>query len=150
MRRAEWVGRTLSLAGYDYRDLDVEEPGWRTRTTNSYPRGYIRNLDPGYFRPYPIPTAAGTVKLTVVRLPLEAMTSDGDEPEINRRYHLALLDWVYYRCYAKNDADAFDPKKSKEGLDAFEREFGTKERASAMEEEWQRQTLPYDYADGTY
>jgi len=150
LRRAEWVGRTLPLTPYDYRDLDREESGWRTRTITSNPRGYIRNLDSGKFRPYPICTVAGTIKLTVVREPIAPMDTPEDIPEIGARYHMALLDWVFFRAYSKKDSQAFDPKLAAAHLEAFSAEFGTREKASAVEEEWQRLTLPFDDAYGSY
>jgi hypothetical protein len=154
VRRALMAGRTLPLCPMDYRDLDLEQPGWQTRTGQVV--GYVRGLDTGKFRPYRIPTTASmangsTVDLLVVREPLRPMSQDDQNaaPEINPRYHLALLDWVYWRAYSKKDSEAYDPKLSAEHLAVFEAEVGTREKASAMEEEYQRLTEPNDM-DGNY
>lgn len=155
VRRALMAGRTIPLDPMDYRDLDVEQPGWQSRTGQVI--GYVRGVDTGKFRPFRIPTTASmtngsTIDLLVVREPLRAMSQDDQDaaPEINPRYHLALLDWVYWRCYSKKDSEAYDPKLAAQHLADFEAEFGTREKASAMEEEYQRITLPDNYLDGTY
>lgn len=155
VRRALMAGRTLPLEPMDYRDLDVYQPGWQSRTGQV--TGYVRGLDNGQFRPYRIPIASqlvngSTVDLLVVREPLRLMAQDDqdDEPEINARYHMALLDWVYWRAYSKKDSEAYDPKLAAQHLAVFEAEFGTREKASAMEEEYQRLTLPDNDLDGTY
>lgn len=155
VRRALMAGRTIPLCGMDYRDLDEDQPGWQSRTGQVI--GYVRGLDTGKFRPYRIPTTASlaagsTVDLLVVREPLNPMSQAdaSDEPEINSRYHLALLDWVYWRAYSKKDSQAYDPKLAAEHLAMFEAEFGTREKAAALEEEYQRLTLPDNYLDGTY
>lgn len=154
VRRALMAGRTIPLCPMDYRDLDVDQPGWQSRTGQVV--GYVRGLDSGKFRPYRIPTTASlvngsTVDLLVVREPLRPMGQEDtdDEPEINSRYHLALLDWVFWRAYSKKDSEAYDPKLAAQHLAMFEAEFGTREKSAAMEEEYQRLTEPNEL-DGNY
>lgn len=148
LRRVKLAGRTLPLEALDYRDLDYRAPGWETHTGTV--QGYVRGLDTGKFRPYRIPTTAGTVTLTVVREPLVAMTSPNHSPEINARYHLSLIDWVAFRAYSKKDAQVYSPDEAAKHLAMFEAEFGTRERANALEEEWQRNNNPHNDADGTF
>jgi len=155
VRRALMAGRNPPLEPGDYRDLDQCQPGWQARTGQV--NSYVRGLDTGKFRPYRIPTTASlangsTVDLTVIREPLTPMdqNSPNVEPEINARYHMALLDWVYWRAYSKKDSEAYDPKLAAEHLAIFEAEFGTRERASALEEEYQRIQLPQGDLEESY
>lgn len=148
LRRVKLAGRTLPLRPIDYRDLDECAPGWESHTGTV--EGYVRGLDTGKFRPYRIPTSAGTVTLTVVREPLVPMTGPNQSPEINARYHLSLLGWVGYRAYTKKDAQVYSPDEAAVHLAEFEAEFGTRERANALEEEWQRNHQPHDGEDGTF
>lgn len=148
LRRVKLAGRTLPLRAVDYRDLDRCAPGWESHTGTV--EGYVRGLDTGKFRPYRTPTSAGTVTLTVVREPLVAMTGPNDAPEINPRYHLGLIDWMAYRAYMKKDAEVYSPDEAAQHLALFEAEFGTREKANALEEEWQRNNNPHDDADGTF
>ena len=141
VRRAKLVGRTLPLTRMDFRDAPL---GWEDHT--GQPTGYVAGVDTGKFRIYRTPTAPYNgmfVDLMVVREPLADM-AQGDSPEIALRYHMALLDWVSHRAYLKHDSQTYDPEESAKALATFEREFGTKERSSALEEEWVRNNLPED------
>lgn len=84
-----------------------------------------------------IPKVAQTIRMTVVREPLNEMKSLSDEPELAKRYHMQLLEYVYYRAYLKHDSEAENVGLAKLHYDNFEREFGSKELASSLEEEWQ-------------
>lgn len=151
IRKASLVGRSLPLEPVDYRDMDQCSPGWESHSGTI--ASYVRGLDTGKFRPYRIPAAANNgnfIDFVVVRQPLAEMAGPGDSPEINARYHRALLDWVCYRAYSKKDTETEDEGRALKHLATFEAEFGTREKASALEEEWQRNNLPYDYRDGTY
>lgn len=148
LRRVKLAGRSQPLKPMDYRDLDECRPGWEASTGSV--SGYVRGLDSGKLRPYPIPTTAGTVGLLVVREPLEPLADPNDEPEIAARYHLALLDWVSYRAYMKKDTEALDPEAAAKHLGLFEAEFGTRKQSAALEEEWARNNLPFDGQDGSY
>ena len=54
-----------------------------------------------------------TVNLAVFRLPLVAITDDGDQAlEIDEQHHEHLLLWVKHRAYDKQDAETFDRRKS--------------------------------------
>jgi len=144
VRQVRLVGRTLPLCRADFRDMPY---GWDTAT--GQPIGYVAGLDTGKLRIWRTPTVTYNgqfVDLMVVREPLTAMEQD-DAPEIALRYHAALLDWVSHRAYMKHDSQTYDPEESMKALATFEREFGTKERSSALEEEWVRNNLPQDESD---
>lgn len=68
-------------------------------------------------RVYPIPSAeyAGTtIKLRVLRTPLEPLTPENLEavPEIPPAHHLDMLDWAAYLAFRIADVDAGDEKKA--------------------------------------
>lgn len=115
---------------------------WESETGT--PSHYVTDYQSGAIRLYPSPTVNDDLLLTVTRLPLKDMASGEDKPEIREEYHDALVQWVLYRAYGKQDADIFDPAKAAKALALFEREFGRK--SSARNEEWTRQRHEIDAA----
>lgn len=132
LRRVKMTGVSQKLRPVSYKDLDTHQPDWQDETGE--PRHYVPDMDTDLFRPYPTPEVAGTVRLTVVRLPLAPMVDDGDVPEVKPHLHESLLDWVCHRAYSKQDADTQDDEKAAIYLARFELEFGKK--SSAVDEEW--------------
>lgn len=86
------------------------------------------------------PASDDTLLLTVIRMPLNPMARDTDEPEIRLHHHRNLLDWVEYRAYSVHDADRFDPDGAARGYARFEASFG--ERPSANVQRKQRRKTP--------
>jgi len=115
--------------------LDSTRPGWEVEIGD--PTAYLTDYQTGYIRLYPTPTKDADLLMTVSRLPLNALEGDSDEPEIRKDYHPALVQWMLYKAYAKQDVDLFDPRKSSLALAEFEKEFGRK--VSARNETWQRE-----------
>jgi hypothetical protein len=70
---------------------------------------------------------------------------DGELPV---RYKYALIQWMIYRAYEKQDSETNDPEKSAAGLAKFEAEFGVK--MSAQNEQYENEQEGYDPDDGTY
>lgn len=132
IRRAKLKGRAQPLARVSYKDLDQCAPDWEDEVGE--PRGFIPDMDTDKFRPYPTPTEAGIVRLTVVRLPMANMEELDDTPEIKLHLHESLLYWMLYRAYSKQDSETKDDKKATTNLALFENEFGKK--SSAMDETW--------------
>jgi hypothetical protein len=97
---------------------------------------YVTDCQTGVVRLYPTPTVDDSILLTVQRYPLDAMAADTDEPEIRTDAHYALVQWMLYRAYNKQDADGFNPQKAKTALAEFESEFGR--RSSARNEAWRK------------
>lgn len=145
IRRARLVGRSGQLGRISTKELDARAPDWEDETGE--PRGYVPDYQTGKFRPYPTPTDAGTVKLTVARLPLADM-GDGDSPEIASRFHEGLIDWMLHRYYSTLDADVQDPKKAAAHLAKFEEEFGKK--STAQDEVWLSLNADYLQDEGNY
>lgn len=67
---------------------------------------------------YPIPDAAGWIRMYVYRRPLGEVTCDS-ELEISSYYHLNLLNWVKYRTATKQDGEIFEGPKAMEFRQAF-------------------------------
>jgi hypothetical protein len=67
---------------------------------------------------YPIPDAAGWIRLYVYRRPLEDVTCDS-ELEIPSYYHINLLNWVKYKYHMIQDSEIFDGTKAIEFRQAF-------------------------------
>lgn len=102
--------------------LDVLMPGWRERTGR--PRYAVQG--DASLRLAPTPEVDGTLYLEGYRLPVSKLKEDEDEPEINAAHHRHLVYWVLHRAFNVPDAERFDPKRSAESLDAFERYFGSR------------------------
>lgn len=84
-----------------------------------------------------------TVNLSVFRLPITAITDDGDQEfEIAEHHHEHLLLWVKHRAYSKQDAETFDRTKAKELDEAF-REYC--ERAKSGQNRLRRVPTPVAY-----
>lgn len=153
IRRAKLAASAVPLAPVDYRDLDRSRHGWQSQTGT--PTHHVRGLEslgqPLAFRPYPVPTATGTVTLVIVREPLEPMAADGDEPEIEARWHEDLVHWAMYRGFSRPDADFYDADKALGYYARFEAIFGTREAAIAAEAQAEREMAnPMPYAVGTF
>lgn len=132
VRRATIDGQSRPLVRLHVRDLDPRGSEWQSETGDV--DGWVVGMDTGMLRLYRTPTANGTIRLTVQRLPLNDLANNNDEPEIEERQHMALLDWMEYRYYSTADAEIRDDTKAQAALAAFEREFGPP--ATAIEEAW--------------
>ena len=113
--------------------LDEEELGWEDHIGS--PTHYLMDYETGFLRLYPTPVVDTEVRMTVLHLPVDEMSSDSDTPKIKKTSHPALVQWMLHRGYAIQDADSFDPQKSARALAEFEKEFGKK--ASLRNETWQ-------------
>lgn len=133
IRRAIIDGQSQQLVRIHHRDLDAAGSEWMTEQGDI--DGWVVGLDTGKLRLYRIPRAAGVARLTVQRLPLTDMTDvAAHSPEIDSRYHEALVSWMVYRFYATNDAETKDDAQAAVALGEFEREFGP--AMPAIEEAW--------------
>lgn len=92
------------------RGIDLTETGT--------PRYLILGMDHEYARLVPIPDTAGTLTMTVQRLPNE-IESTGDDLEIHAQHHRYLLLWAQHLAHLKQDAEAYDRGRS----EAFREEF---------------------------
>lgn len=76
------------------------------------------------------PTEAQTVRLLCVRLPLNPMASDTDEPEIRRYLQRYLTEWALHRFYLRSDAETFNEGAATRHETNFERRFGRRPSAN--------------------
>lgn len=144
VRKASVDSNPLFLKRISRKELDGLGSGWLTETGEVM--AFVPDMDTQALRLYRIPEASDTMRLTVVRLPLDDMAATDDEPEIHERYHLALVEWMVYRYYATADQDMRDPKGASDALAAFESEFGTV--MPAAEEQWAQEHYAFQDDDG--
>lgn len=128
-RTATFVLTPISMSA-----LSDDADGWETEIGE--PTHYVPDYQTGAIRLYPSPSRSGTVYLSVRRLPFDDLSADDDIPELRSETHPALVQWMLYRAYSKQDSDMFDPSKASRALAEFEKEFGRK--SSSRNETWAR------------
>ena len=146
IERAYLDTSAIALSKTSFHELDELSGTWPTESGT--PTQYIQDMDhasaagtlENRLTLYPIPTVTETLSLTVYRLPMVEMSSDGDEPEIPPHLHLNLVDWMCHRAYMKGDADTLDTGKALVFERRFEKRFGP--RPSARLVEWRRKQRP--------
>jgi hypothetical protein len=114
-------------------EMDLERSGWRTHT-HGEPRYYVVDFTTGYLTVYPKPDAAYTIKLTVNRYPITAMstTSMSSSPEIDSKYHNMIIDGICAQAYLKNGEQTYDPKKSAVHMGLFTKAIADIRRKNSM------------------
>lgn len=116
--------------------MDVFMPGWHASASAARPSKLVAGLSVGALHLWPTPSQAGQVKLHVLRMPIKKLANDGDKPEIRPELHPALVDWMLYRAYSRDDSDLHNDSKAAIALARFEAEFGRK--TSGRNEAWVR------------
>ena len=134
IRRARSSLSSRPLVKRCVRDMDDQFSGWDSSSSTSIPSVIVVDYETNRIRLHPAPAENGTLYLTVVREPLTELENSKDEPEINRRHHHGLVEWIKYRAFNASDSDLYNPKKASEALAEFEREFGPP--VSAAEEQF--------------
>lgn len=128
------ISARMASAAYQLMPITLSCLPYQWEALSGAPTNYVTDYQSGAIRLFPAPIVDDTLILTVRRLPLMDMEDDDDEPEIRPEYHQALVHWMLYRAYSKQDADMLDPQKAARSLAEFEREFGR--RHSARNEQW--------------
>ena len=122
-----WTGTSYGLAWESLTGtptriaIDAQASGWTARLV-------------------PAPTVSDTLRLQVYRLPLDSLTEDDDEPEINSRLHIRLVDWMKHLAYSKQDTETRNDKKAEMFANLFTSAFG--ERIDANVRRAQRDRHP--------
>ncbi|MBO9679560.1 MAG: hypothetical protein J7556_15060 [Acidovorax sp.] len=116
--------------------MDCSHPGWQFETRRDRPVRLVTGMTTGKLHLWPVPDAPGKIRLTVHRLPMRPMSGCDSTPEIRQELHRALVDWMLYRAYSREDTDLHNDAKAAVALAKFEAEFGRK--ASGRNEEWVR------------
>lgn len=127
-------GSPVDVIGDD--QMDAIMPGWSAATTSARPSRLISGVSAGRLHMWPTPSQAGQIKLRVLRMPLKKLANGNDKPELRSETHPALVEWMMYRAYGRDDADMRDERQAAIHLQTFEAEFGSK--PSARNEQWVR------------
>lgn len=147
IRRARLASESRPLYLMTQRVMDEEQPNWETRGSGT-PKVLITDAETNRVRLWPAPAAAGTLHLTLSRLPTADLSVGADTPQIAPHLHVKLVAWARHRAYLKPDPDTRDDRRSLEALVEFEREFGPP--VSAASELFDLRNLPAEGVDGTY
>lgn len=144
VRKASVDSNPLFLKRISRKELDRLGSAWLSETGEVM--AFVPDMDTQALRLYRVPEANDTMRLTVVRLPLDDMIADSDEPEIHERYHEKLVEWMVYRYFLTPDEEMRDPAAAQAALAAFEAEFGPPQ--SAVEEAWAQEHYALQDDDG--
>jgi hypothetical protein len=138
---ARVTGQSYFLKRTSREVLDRDRPAWgdETGTPTEY---FITDTNITF---YPQPTGAGTVTMTVLRLPIATM---GTSPEINAKHHPRLIDWVMFRALSKRNSDSQSEQKARMYERAFEESFGP--RFDAKQQTRQLKRTPTTMRDDSY
>lgn len=113
--------RPVSLALVSVGEMDDRMPAdWRDRTGKPC---HMAQHDK-HFRLAPIPDMGGTIHLEGYRVPVAEMEDPDDAPEIGDIHHRHLIQWALHKAFSIPDAEFFDPARSDQALQEFERYFG--------------------------
>lgn len=119
--RGKLTGASKPLSRISFTRLDELVDGWED--LQGEPVAFVTGMDKGLLRLFKNPIAAGTLNLTVIRLPLADVTTR-TSPEIHPYLHVALIPWIKYRIYGNTDSELFNGNRSAEMLARFEAKFG--------------------------
>ena len=113
--------------------MDALHPGWQFDSPQPQTTHLVSGVTTGTLHLWPCPSAQAELLMTVQSLPSKQLCQERDTPEIRPEAHAALVDWMLYRAYSREDNDLYNDAKAILALRRFEAEFGTK--ASARNEE---------------
>lgn len=134
IERAKLANEIHPLIEASWRDIEALRSDWETQTGR--PEYYMRDLQKGKIRLYPIPIADDTMSLFCYRLPLSNMeldSWDSDEPELDEQYHTKMLSWAYHLAYQKDEPNTLDPDKVLFYSQKFDMEIGSPTNMYAYE-----------------
>ncbi len=146
VKRVSFRGRALTESSVEAEDR--RDANWEGRTGE--PQRYI--LTDGQLRLVPTPNASVTgqsLALTVYRRELTARSlaaPNNTAPEVNERFHLRLMNWLYCRGYSKADAETFSSVKATEFETRFTADFGAKVDANVQRKRRDRRPPVVRYA----
>jgi hypothetical protein len=127
IRRVKSSWTTVPLTKRTVAYMDAYKAGWDDdEATTDTPYVWIPDKHAGYLTLWPTPNAAGTLRLTVDRTPLNELTvSDIDATpatpiELPAVWHFDLIDGVLASAYSKQDTDTYDPRKAAENEQKWE------------------------------
>jgi hypothetical protein len=107
----EDTGRDLDVINRD----DMVQRRWYFDGTVGEVKALVIGQEAHKARVYPTSNETVNLRLEVLRLPLLAITTDGDQAfEIDAEHHRHLLLWMKHLAYMKQDAETFDRTKAME------------------------------------
>lgn len=133
VERAIVDGESLPLRFMLRRHMDAQRPGWEDEEAAT-PEIIIPDWSSRKIRLFPAPDAVGTLRLTVIRLPLAPLNDLDDEFEIPEHFQRNLRHWIKHRAFLKHDSETLDKKASADALTLFADEFGRSQ--PAYDEAW--------------
>lgn len=107
-------GREIELLNYEdlqFRQAESDygyRPGFRIDNSEGELRALILGMEANRVRLWRIPTEAQDIRLVVYRLPLETISAEGQELEIDEVHHRHLLHWMKHLAHQKQDAETYD------------------------------------------
>lgn len=110
------TGRPIDV----WNEEDMTRRGFRFNNVPGHVARMVIGMEEHAARLHAYPDRAGTIQLSVERLPLQAITGVDQAFEIDEQHHEHLGLWMAYRAYSKQDAETFDRTKSAESKLAFE------------------------------
>jgi hypothetical protein len=120
-----------SLRLVDREVLDAHRPGWRSEA-NGVPKNYVfDSRDPKTFYVYPGATAAAPMDVLYSRVPVEvtADTLGSTVLSIDDIFSDVALNYVLFRCYAKDSAETINANLAQMYLNAAMAGLGIKSKA---------------------
>ena len=132
--RARANGRDLEVVSLS--QMDDMVLNWQDDTRRAQPTHLIEGVTTGQLHLWPRPSEVVNIRLTVQRMPLTSMVSEFDEPEIRVETQPALVDWMLYRAYSREETEMYNDTKAALCKSRFVAEFGSK--ASGRNEAWAR------------
>lgn len=105
--KASWSSTKLTRTTVD--ELDEDDPEWIGKA--GVPSQYTLEFSSNYLTLDRKASAAGTIALTIRRMPLVEMTAATDVPEFKAQYHWMLKDYALFRAFMKQDSETYNPEK---------------------------------------
>ena len=149
IKRGKLAGGTAALGKASHVIMDERCPGWEAKS--GVVEAFVTGLHSNQLQLYKIPNSDDTLKLTVIRTPLVAMTSPAAIPEIPSRLHLPLILWIKHKIFNNQDKELFDKTRADKSLADFEKYFGRRCAVDDLFDEMQElRTGADDTSDGYY
>lgn len=120
------AGRAITIA--DRQELDTWRPTWHADTAGPTENYVYDNRDPQNFYVWPPATAGDQIHIIYSRVPLEITTGQlgSTDLSINDLYADAMLNYVLFRCYAKDAEETHNADLASLYLQACNASLGIK------------------------
>lgn len=93
--------------------------GLRLDNTPGEIKALVLGMEANRVRLIHIPLHDQEIRLIVYRMPLQPVTADQPELEIDEHHHLHLIDWMRHLAHLKQDAETYDRGRAQEFGDRF-------------------------------